>query len=613
METQPAPLISVILPLALPWEPVYRWEGPEKMPDPGTRIRVALMGRSYVGVVSGVGVRSTLEPSRILPAGEPVPGLEQISEAEIQFWRALSDYYLCSVGEVYKSAYPQMKTESEETAARVQQRMEQRLERLRNSLQKKHNDTVRARLEAQVRALELSLSGIPIQQVDIPELPADEQLIDSIRKAFSAGPSTVLLQDDNPELLLALAARSLRSGHSVLWLTPSNGRCAEREEAALRHGIPLLKYDSSLTAPRRRDCAAALRSAQTPQLIIGTRQALLLPFPENLGLILIEQEHDPAYKQESPDPRFHAREAAILLAAQYHARVLLSSPTPSLESRYNAISGRYGSVNPAQTSQLPPLTIIDIPAERRKRGMPGLLSRQLIDGIRQHANERCLLLCPSHSAYCSVEAVSEEALNCFSPAEAARLTIGTRAEYIPGGEAALSRFDRIALVYADAVFFGADDDFRRDERAFQSLMLLLRACKSAAQILLQTTRAAHPLWRHCDQHDTEGYADILLKERREAQYPPYTRMLRITLRDNAPKRLDYMAQQLFNVLSATDGVQMTGPYAPSGSEELRIIQLTLPRDRELKEKKRRIATLLRDFVTARHYNAAHVTLDVDPQ
>ena len=613
-------LISVILPLALPWEPVYRWKGPGEAPGVGARIRVALMGRSYVGVVSGVGVESSLEPSRILDAGEPVPGLEQISESEIRYWRALADYYLCSVGEVYKCAYPQLKTESEETAARIRQRLEQRRGRLLADLEKKHNDSVRARLEAQLHAVEQELGG-PVKGPEyLPELPlspSDAALVDAIRDAYAAGQTTVLLEDNKPELFLSLAGRSLRSGHSVLWLVPTPEDAARSEKAAVAAGLSPLRYDSSLTAPRRRDCAATLRDSAGAHLVIGTRLSLLLPFSKNLGLILLEQEHDPAYKQESPDPRLHAREAAILLAGIFGARVLLSSPTPSLESRYNAESGRYGRVAPAHHTTPCSLHIIDIPAERRKRGMPGLLSRQLIDGIRQHGNERVLLLCPTHSAYCTVEAVSEEALGALGAAEAARLTIGTWAEYLSGEPDKLRRFDRIALVYADAVFFGADDDFRRDERACQSLVRLLERCRPGAQILLQTTRASHPLWKHITAGDSDGYAAMLLKERREAAYPPYTRMLRISLRDNAPKRLAYMAQQLEQTLSAAfppaSGLKLSGPYAPSEAEDLRVLQLTLPRDRGIKEKKRRIATLLRDFAAARHYSGGHLSIDVDPQ
>jgi primosomal protein N' (replication factor Y) len=119
-------------------------------------------------------------------------------------------------------------------------------------------------------------------------------------------------------------------------------------------------------------------------LILGTRSALLLPY-QNLGLIIVDEEHDASYKQQDPAPRYHARDAAIVLGRLHNAPVLLGTATPSLETYYNIKQGKYGLVELFQRyaeSQLPEIWIENVPEARRQKKMEGYLSHFLIDNMR---------------------------------------------------------------------------------------------------------------------------------------------------------------------------------------------------------------------------------------
>lgn len=608
-------LISVIVPLALPWEPVYRLPDGATLADysVGARVRVRISGREYVAVVSGHDAPSELPEEKIHPCGPVENGLQRISEAEIKYWRLLADYYLCTVGEVYKTAYPSLKTESEETAARVRERMQQRLEKLRADLLKKHRDNVRERIEAQIAALQRTLDPASETPAPLPAISLEErqrQAAEAVRKSWSAGKTAVLLEGaDRTEVYMDLAARCLERGRSVLWLVPEIA-LTESLEASVSERFPaLVNYHSGLTAPRRRDVSETVRSG-APVLLLGTRSALMLPYWK-LGLIIVDDEHDPSYKQDSPDPRYNTREAAILLAGIHGAKVLLGSATPALETRYNALQGRFGRLTLAAERPLPrQIELVDIPAERRKKGVFGLLSRRLTDSLRMA--EQALLLCPTRSAYCTPGLVEAELRELYGDIPAG-IRVGTQPELLAEG-IDFKAFDCVALLQGDALLLG-EQDFRGDERAWQLLTRLLLRCRPGVRLLIQTTRAQHPLWQYFLSGDSEGFYDAQLAERQVAMYPPYTRLVDILLRDNALKRLDFMAAELSRALSyALPGITLDGPFTPQhpDSETLRQIRLLLPRDRALSSRKQSLAALIRQYEKDRHY-AGHITVDVDPQ
>ncbi|VAW27632.1 Helicase PriA essential for oriC/DnaA-independent DNA replication, partial [hydrothermal vent metagenome] len=123
-------------------------------------------------------------------------------------------------------------------------------------------------------------------------------------------------------------------------------------------------------------------------IVIGVRSSLFLPF-DNLGLVIIDEEHEPSYKQMDPSPRYHARDSALMLAHIHHAKVLMGSGTPSIESYYQTQQGKYGLVSISKRfgkSILPNITIADTAREQKKKTMKGYISNQLFEAIKQTLN-----------------------------------------------------------------------------------------------------------------------------------------------------------------------------------------------------------------------------------
>ena len=379
--------IQVILPLRLEWEPYYAL--PEGVHvEVGDRVRVRFAQREYVGAVSAVDVTPQTDERRILPLLAVEEGLPKVLPAEIRFWRAVSDYYLCSVGEVYKAAYPALKLDREEVEARIKERLEARLEKLKEKAEKARRDDTRERYKAEIEAVEAQLRGETSASAAVPVTlsPAQETAAATIRKAFADG-KTVLLHgvtgSGKTEIYLKLAQEMLEKGRSVLFLVPEIALSRQLEDRIATVFPDVQVFHSGVSTARRSQVANRVRS-QDAYLVLGTRSALFLPH-HNLGLIIVDEEHDTSYKQDAPAPRYNARESAIMLALIQGANVVLGSATPSLESLYNAETQRFVKVDLKErfhAGDEAEIRIIDTVAERRKRGMRGSFSLKLIEEIQ---------------------------------------------------------------------------------------------------------------------------------------------------------------------------------------------------------------------------------------
>ena len=378
--------IQVILPLRLEWEPCYA------LPDGvgarvGDRVRVLFARQEYVGVVSTVDVQPQTDEDRILPILGVDESLPKVLPEEIRFWRAVSEYYLCSIGEVYKAAYPALKVDQEEVEARLKERLETRLQRLREKAGKARREDTRQRYNAEIEALEARLRGenpAP-SSASITLSPAQETAASAIREAFAQG-KTVLLNgvtgSGKTEIYLKLAQETLEKGRSVLYLVPEIALSRQLEDRIAAVFPDVQVFHSGVSTARRSQVAARVRTTDA-YLVLGTRSALFLPH-HNLGLIIVDEEHDTSYKQDAPAPRYNARESAIMLGVIQGAQVILGSATPSLESLYNAETGRFAKVDLRQRFHAgadADILLIDTVAERRKRGMSGSFSRKLLQEI----------------------------------------------------------------------------------------------------------------------------------------------------------------------------------------------------------------------------------------
>ena len=423
--------ISVILPLKLEWEPCYALpQGMEA--SVGDRVKVVFAGKEYSGVVSGTDIIPETEHSKIKEIVSVDKDLSRIHPEEIRLWKMVSDYYLCSIGEVLKAAYPLGKINLEEAHSaavhkiqvrreRVLESMRQKIARLEERLDKKEvllsktKDGTKAkvryiedicRIKADLSAAETALANmvsgnetpeeaphtyVPLKNIELSN--TQNSAFEDIKRAFADGMPVHIhgvTGSGKTEIYMKLAQEALSKGKNVLYLVPEISLSRQLEERLSEHfGSRLMVFHSAETAARRRDIAEAIRSDKSGYIVLGTRSSLFLPH-HNLGLIIVDEEHDSSYKQDSPAPRYNGRDTALMLAVIHEADTVLGSATPSLEEMYNCRYGRHVSVSLTEKyhgSENADIEIIDTKAERKKRGMRGSFSIKLIEHIDRTLRE----------------------------------------------------------------------------------------------------------------------------------------------------------------------------------------------------------------------------------
>ncbi len=178
------------------------------------------------------------------------------------------------------------------------------------------------------------------------------------------------------EVYMRLIDEVLKGGRQVLYLLPEIAITTQiTERLAKLFGDKLLVYHSKFSDNERVEVWNRLLRTGEPMLVLGVRSSLFLPF-RDLGLIIIDEEHENTYKQQDPAPRYHARNAALVLAGMHGAKTLLGSATPSIDSYFNATTGKYGLVELAvryEDRLMPEIRTVDIKELRRKKIMKDTL------------------------------------------------------------------------------------------------------------------------------------------------------------------------------------------------------------------------------------------------
>ena len=418
--------IYVILPLKLEWEPCYAVQQTESIRK-GDRVKVKFSNKEYIGVVSEVGITPEIAPEKILPIISIERDLEKISIHEIDLWRKIADYYLCTTGEVYKAAYPTIKVNLEEARAAAIAKARERRTRLHNSMLAKA-DKIRERLikkQAQAdkskegtKARQVALDSIEKIQIELnraikaitafesslngeePDLAytvpetielseAQSEAYNKIEAGFADGKPVMLhgvTGSGKTQIYIKLAQKAISKGQGVLYLVPEIALSRQLQDRLYEHfGERLLVFHSGESAVSRRNTAEAIRMSTHGYIVLGTRSSLFLPH-HGMGLIIIDEEHDSSYKQDSPAPRYNGRDVALMLSTIHKCNIILGSATPSFEESYNCQVGRHIIVKLSERyhgASDSEIIIIDTKAERRKRGMEGSFSRKLIEAIRQ--------------------------------------------------------------------------------------------------------------------------------------------------------------------------------------------------------------------------------------
>ena len=862
--------ISVILPLKLEWEPCYALPEGAATPDRegmadtdrekiattdregatvtvGDRVKVLFAGKTYCGVVTAVGIEPQTDLSKIKEIITVETWLERIREEEIALWRRVAEYYMCSVGEVYKAAYPQRKINLEEARAaalhKAQERHERMLETMRAKVAKlkakleekekalesaRPGTKKRAQLEGMVERLtnEVRLAvaalahadgssgnptdittgtttgaptGVPTGatnglptgtptvtttgapngtttgapngtttgapngttngtptgypadggsqgELSITLTQAQEEAYRKTKESLQAKKPVMLhgvTGSGKTEIYIRLADDALRSGKNVLYLVPEIALSKQLTDRVGEHfGERLLTYHSGETEARKRAVAEIIRtqntagatsqhtaeassqhteeatsqhtagasSHHTGYIVLGTRSSLFLPH-NNLGLIIVDEEHDSSYKQDSPAPRYNGRDTALMLSVIHGCGIVLGSATPSLEEMYNCECGRHTLVTLNKRyhgDSDTQIEIIDTKAERKKRGMEGSFSRKLIEHIRKTISEggQVMILrsrrawasaiqceecgeiqkCPHCNVslslhktadsgflachYCGhkepyrttcskcngavkalgsgTQKIEEEAATLFPETRIARLDSDTAqnrsyetkiiTEFAEGsidiliGTQMLTKgFDfsnlRLTAVIAADTMLGIQD-FRADEKAMQLLEQFQGRCGrrgSKGMFVIQTSQPEHPIYQRIAEGAAQTFSDSLLAERKAFGFPPYSRIIEITIRDRSQGRAELMASRLAAALRQTfkapsaQGMlaasPVTGPYSPVvdkvQEEHIRCIRVSMRKDRTLAANKAVLNETVSKFEKDQKYSG-HITLNVDP-
>lgn len=736
--------LKVILPLKLDWEPCYSvLPGTEGgVPSVGTRVSVRFAGRQYVGVVSESDVAPDIELTKIQRIIRVEDGISPVTEAEMRLWRFVSDYYLCPVGEVYKAAYPSLKNDGEMIRSRERLRAEERLRRMNAALAAKRErleaaverrramyekavrpETRKKYLEALTKA-ENELNALPLEiaaqddsrsytRLPLPSLSlAQQTCLEQIRGFFSKK-SPVLLDgvtgSGKTEVYISLAANVLDSGGSVLYMIPEiavSKQLGNRLKEVF--GNQLALFHSGMSASARSLAVEKVRMGNC--IVLGTRSSVFLPFMD-LGLVIVDEEHDNSYKQETPAPRYSGRDTAMMLARFHGADLLLGTATPSLESLYNCRTGRLAKVMLRERyfgDDRTAVEIVNTAEERRKRGMKGSFSYKLIDRMKEalkgggqilllrsrksyspavqcsrcgkiprcphcdvslswHRDEGRLkchycgwnqpfnAVCPDCGGHleplgAGTQRVVEEVSMLFPDARVARID-GDMISGSAGEEAVIRDFSQglidilvgtqivtkgfdfarlslVAVLQADSLL--GFQDFRADEKALQILEQFRGRVGRRGQrglFLIQTATPEHPVYKYvASEQRSDDLAETILAERFAFGYPPFSRIIQITLRDSDEGSATSLAAALARAIrcefgisglvrNQADQVSVLGPYAPAVDKVsnlyIRLIRVSMMKNQTLMDNKRRLASLVSDFGKENRCSA-QLSLDVDP-
>ena len=351
--------IDVILPLAI--RDCYTYSIPDglSLPAPGTHVEVPLMKKKIRGIVLCEHTESISAEwqAKIRPVTAVFENAPVVSHEQLALWQWISSYYMCTLGEVMAAALPE-------------------------GLDKRLANPPKRR-----RTTMAPYTG-PIEPAH-PLTPAQHKSADECETFWTTGKDIVLLHgvtsSGKTDIYIHLIQAQLEAGKNVLYLVPEIALTTQLTTRLQNiFGDKLTVYHSRFTDAEREQLYYAAAKIE-PHVVIGARSAVFLPIP-NIGLVIVDEEHEPSYKQAEPAPRYHARNAAIMLAKEHGARVLLGTATPSLESFYLAQKGIYGLVQLTERFggvELPEINLIDLKSQYTRKEMYGHFSDPLVERIRQ--------------------------------------------------------------------------------------------------------------------------------------------------------------------------------------------------------------------------------------
>ena len=437
--------VDVILPLPLPG--MFTYSVPEEMECSvvfGKRVLVPL-GKSKRYIAMVVKVHQEKPCFDVKPIDQVLDTTPTLLDQQYRLWSWISSYYMAPLGDVYNAAMPAGMKSTEKFKPRMELYVELS-SKYRNeaSLHVALHMVQRAQKQSKALATFLSLSHWDSLEGDTPregiEKVTKEELmneahctsaivkslidreilftyeevvgrlntsgeshfeqIKSLSVAQQDAYNQILLQmmkkdvvllhgvtsSGKTEVYIHLIKQAIDNHKQVLYLLPEIALTVQIMERLHKvFGDRLGIYHSKYSDAERVEIWKKQMSGHPYDVILGARSAVFLPF-QNLGLVIIDEEHETSFKQQDPAPRYHARSAAIVLARMYPgAKVLLGTATPSLESYYNAQEGKYGLVELKtryKDMQLPEIQVVDVKDLRHRKMMSGPFSPQLLVAVR---------------------------------------------------------------------------------------------------------------------------------------------------------------------------------------------------------------------------------------
>nr|WP_315148992.1 primosomal protein N' [uncultured Flavobacterium sp.] len=442
-----------------------------------------------------------------------------------------------------------------------------------------------------------------------------------------------------------------------------------------------------------------LEQSPKAQIVIGARSALFLPF-SNLGLVIVDEEHEQTFKQIDPSPRYHARDASIVLANSHKAKVILGSATPSIETYFNAQSGKYGLVEISKrygNVKMPEIELVDLKDKYFRKQMSGHFSDTLIEEItkalslgeqvilfqnrrgyspiiecltcghvpqcpqcdvsltyHKHKNQLRCHYCgysmakPTNCHSCTsvhlttkgfgTEQIQQELVELFPNTKIGRMDQDTtrgkfgfekiidsfknREIEILVGTQMLAKgldFDNVSLVgimNADNMLY--HPDFRAFERSFQMMTQVSgRSGRSEKQgkVIIQTYNPDHNTIQQVVHNNYIGMYKEQLYERQIYKYPPYFKLIKLTLKHRDFDKLKEGSMWLYQVMKQNFTIPVLGPEEPPISrirnEYIRTIMVKIPSNQSLQGTKKTIQKILNSFDVVSQYRAIKVSVNVD--
>ncbi len=745
---------DILLPLSVRGRYTYRI--PEQysgLVSAGSRVKVQF-GRqnTYQGIV--ISVHNNAPVSGKVRDILSVPDeINKINDIQLRLWNWISEYYMCFEGEVMKAALPseklidEYKPRQEKYLILSEPFSEEKLNAILDRLKKatKQHDLLsglirvsgyengsdrisvkKSLLISEVHATQSVIDALvkkgiikqlskPVTRLNIDDNNArpgelseiQSQALVSIRNQFEKKDIVLLhgvTSSGKTEIYIHLIEEQLKLGKQVLYMLPEIALTTQIILRLKKHfGVRTGVYHSRFSDPEKFEIWKKVADNDPStgyRLILGVRSSIFLPF-SNIGLVIVDEEHDPSYKQQDPAPRYHGRDCAIMLANLHGAKTILGSASPSIESYHNAVTGKYGLTELKErfgSIRLPEIIIANTREAYRKKLMVSHFTPELINSIddalgkeeqiilfqnrrgfapyiecqecgwiptctqcavnltwHKNINELVCHYCgysehlPQHCGNCAshglitkgfgTEKIEDEIKLVFPAARVARMDQDTtrtknsfnriikafedrRIDILIGTQMISKGLDFENLTIVGVL--NADNmlnypDFRAHERGFQLMEQVSgRAGRRQKQgrVIIQTADPANRIIRMVIRHDYKSMFRYQAEERETFRYPPFSRMIELSIKHKDRTRLNYFADLLGKELRNIFGKRVLGPEAPVIYRiqlwYIKTIIIKIEREKPPSKAKQLIREAIEKVEKEKGASSLRIVVDVDP-